>query len=94
MNFGEQSFVANEKGILSGISYKFDNINVAFFSDFYNSELKTFTTTKPIRGIEYYLDVILKSGATKYNFRINYERKSDTFKSDSLLTKFTIPNSK
>jgi hypothetical protein len=93
-NFGEQSFVANEKGLLTGITYNIDNITLALFSDFYNSELKTFTTTKPIRGIEYYLDMIIKSQATKYHIRIDYERKSDTFKSDTLNTKFTIPNTK
>ncbi len=93
-NFGEQSFMANEKGILTGISYKLDNVNIAFFSDFYNSELKTFTTTKPIRGLEYYLDLVINQKSTKYNIRIDYERKSDTFKSDSLNTKFTIPNTK
>ena len=94
MNFGEQSFMANEKGILTGISYKLEDINISFFSDFYNSELKTFTTTKPIRGIEYYLDLVLDNKSTKYNIRIDYERKSDTFKSDTLNTKFTIPNTK
>ncbi|MFA7325212.1 MAG: hypothetical protein WC121_00970 [Candidatus Kapaibacterium sp.] len=94
MNFGEQSFMANEKGILTGISYNYDNMRIALFSDFYNSELKTFTTTKPIRGIEYYLDLVLDNKSTKYNIRIDYERKSDTFKSDTMNTKFTIPNTK
>lgn len=94
MNFGEQSFMSNEKGILTGISYSYNNISVALFSDFYNSELKTFTTTKPIRGIEYYLDFILDNKSTKYHIRIDYERKSDTFKSDTMNTKFTIPNTK
>lgn len=94
MNFGEQSFMANEKGILTGISYNLGNVSVAFFSDFYNSELKTFTTTKPIRGIEYYLDFVFDNKSTKYNIRIDYERKSDTFKSDTMNTKFTIPNTK
>jgi len=93
-NFGEQSFVANEKGVLTGISYNIDNITLALFSDIYNSDLKTFNTTKPIRGVEYYLDMILNSQSTKYHIRIDYERKSDTFKEDSLITKFTIPNTK
>jgi len=94
MNFGEQSFMANEKGILTGISYIYDKMTIALFSDFYNSEMKTFTTTTPIRGIEYYLDFILNNKLTKYNIRIDYERKSDTFKSDTMNTKFTIPNTK
>lgn len=94
MNFGEQSFMANEKGVFTGISYIYNNINIALFSDIYNSEYKTFTTTKPIRGIEYFLDFVLDNKVTKYNLRVDYERKSDTYKPDSSITKLTIPNTK
>lgn len=93
-NFGEQSFLANEKGILTGIVYNHNNFALSFFTDIYGSELKTFTTQTPMRGIQYFADFRLKEGKEDYGLRINYEKKSSSFKIDKSGKKLTAPNNK
>jgi len=93
-NFGEQSFVSNEKGILTGIVFSKGNYYLSLFSDIYSTELSTFTTKHPVKGAQFFTDFRLKDGKQEYSFRLNYERKSDSFTSDSINSKLTIPYDK
>lgn len=93
-NFGEQSFLANERGIISGIAFNHNNFAFSLFTDIYGSEIKTFTTQTPMTGIQYFADFRLKAGKEDYGFRINYEKKSASFKVDKSSQKLTAPNNK
>lgn len=93
-NFGEQSFVANEMGVLTGLIYNEKKLHLSLFADFYSTKRNTFTTKQPVRGIQLFTDLRLKVGRTDYGFRFNYERKSDSYISDIINTKLTIPHDK
>jgi hypothetical protein len=93
-NFGEQPYVSNEMGILSGINYSKNNVYIALFADFYSSFNKVFLTTQPITGVQYYLDLKLRHSSTEYGLRVNYDKKSDAFDIDGADAKITQPNNK
>lgn len=93
-NFGEQSFLANERGIISGVAFNRNNFAFSLFTDIYGSILKTFTTQTPMNGIQYFADFRLKEGNEDYGLRINYEKKSSSFKLDKSSPRLTVPNSK
>lgn len=93
-NFGEQSFVANEKGILAGLIYNDKKIYLSLFSDLYSTKRTTFTTNQPVRGIQFFTDFRFKFSRTDYGIRFNYERKSDSYTSELHNTKLTFPHDK
>lgn len=90
-NFGEQSYVSNEKGVLSGFIFNLNSMNISVFADYFNTEYKTFTTTMPVRGVQYYLDIQFKQKDVDYGLRVNYKKKSDSFKIDSINSNITTP---
>lgn len=93
-NFGEQSYVSNEKGILTGFVYNQNVFDVSIYADFFNSEYKNFTTTKPMRGVQYFMEIQTKYNESDYKLRLSYEKKSDSFILDSINSNLTNPNTK
>lgn len=93
-NFGEQPYLSNEKGVLSGINYTKDNLQLSLFTDIYRSDYRTYSTTQPISGVQYYLDLKYKQEYTDYAIRINFDQKSDAFNLNNANSKVTEPNHK
>lgn len=94
-NFGEQSFVANEKALLTGLSYSRNKLSLSAFVDMYSTILNTFTTNQPVKGIQYFLNAFYGTSKTNYTFRFNYEQKDDSFRDDEIYnSRITVPNNK
>ncbi len=94
-NFGEQSFVANEKAILTGLSYSRDKLDLSAFVDMYSTILNTFTTNQPVKGIQYFVNAFYGTSKTNYTLRLNYEQKDDSFRDDEVYnSRITVPNNK
>ncbi len=77
--FGELSYPTNEKGIYTGINYKFNKkINLALYSDIYSSMARTFTIPGIVSGIDLFSEFRYNfQKKSNINLRLRYEKKTD-----------------
>lgn len=84
-NFGEFSYAANESGLFAAIRIKsIDKMNIALFTDMYQSNGSTFLVPGRVRGLESELQIDYRiSKYTDMIIRLDYEEKTGSIRDEN-----------
>jgi len=76
-NFGESATVSNEQGLYTGFAYKFENMRLSMYVDYYATNGATFYISQQSRGVDLFSNFEYKFDGGVLNLRFKFEDKSD-----------------